>query len=180
MRFQKALLLGVVVSTAWGADSQVCAGCHADIFKRYLKTPMARTSGVVGSVNAPLAITTEFLDSQTATQFRLARKGGGTFLSFAQVDAAGERRLDYFLGAGLTGRSYASSIDGFLLQAPASYYRATGRWDLSPGYEDSDHLNLTRPVEPGCLNCHASGLRVLPDTVNGYENPPFAEDGVSC
>src|SRR5260370_31067857 len=39
---------------------------------------------------------------------------------------------------------------------------------------------MTRRVEPACLACHASGLRTVAGSVNGYDNPAFAEAGVSC
>jgi len=54
-------------------------------------------------------------------------------------------RREYFIGAGMTGRSYLYSIDNFLYQAPVSYYSAQHRWDVSPGYQDRDQLHLTRP-----------------------------------
>jgi Flp pilus assembly protein TadD len=61
-----------------------------------------------------------------------------------------------------------------------SYYSYTGRWDLSPGYERSEDVNLIRPVDSTCLNCHASRIQIRPGTVNGYIGQPFLEEGVSC
>jgi Tfp pilus assembly protein PilF len=181
--FSKCVLLGVTwfAQTAGAADSKVCAPCHADIYRRYSATPMARSSGVVSTESSPLLRQAEFTDGATGAHFRLARQGPGTFVHFSQGNAEGERQLDYFIGAGVVGRSYASMIDGFLFQAPVAYYSSTGQWDLSPGFEGSDRMNLTRPVEPACLNCHASGLRAVAGTVNGYEGSPFANnEGVSC
>ncbi len=182
VRASPLVLLGftLLTSTVRADDSKVCAQCHAEIYRRYMATPMARTSGAVDHASFPLSGQAEFTDSATGVHFRLARKGDSAFLHFSQGDADGERRLDYFIGAGVVGRSYASMIDGFLFQAPVSYYAATEQWDLSPGFEGSDHLPLARPVEPACLNCHASGLRNVARTVSGYESPAFAEAGVSC
>jgi hypothetical protein len=141
---------------------------------------MARTSGVVDAASAPLSQPAQFTDGVTGSNFRIAHRAAGTFVHFSQGEAEGERRLDYFIGAGAVGRSYASEVDGYLFQAPVSYYSATRQWGLSPGFEGSDRLNLTRPVEPACLTCHASGLRTTAGTLNGYRNPAFAEPGVSC
>lgn len=87
------------------------------------------------------------------------------------------RRLDYFIGAGSIGRSYVTAVDGFLFQSPMSYYSATGRWDLSPGFENTE---FSREIEPSCLGCHATGVRWREGTVNGYDQPAFSEAGVSC
>ncbi len=177
---QIALLVAMFSAAAGAADLKVCAPCHADIVRRYLSTPMARTCGAVNNASSPLPKQSEFTDAASATRFRLARDGDRTFVHFSQGDAEGERRLDYFIGAGLVGRSYASMMDGYLYQAPVAYYASSGQWDLSPGFEGSDRLNLTRPIEPACLTCHASGLRVVVGTVNGYEDSVFATAGVGC
>ncbi len=161
-------------------DSKICGQCHAEIYRRYIATPMAQTSGSVDSSSAPVAGPIEFTHAITDTRFRVERKDGVTLVHFSQGDAEGERRLDYFIGAGVTGRSYAWDIDGFLFQAPVAYYSSKGQWDLSPGFESSSRLDMTRPIEPACLTCHASGLRTVAGTVNGYEKPVFAEGGVSC
>jgi hypothetical protein len=174
------LATALLVSEVRATDSRVCGECHSIIYKSYSATPMARTSGIVDDATAPLANRAEFGDTASAIRFQVTRKENQTFIHFAQGTAEGERRLDYFIGAGVVGRSYASSINGFMLQAPVSYYASTKDWDLSPGFEDSDRLTMTRPVEPACLNCHASDLRAIADTVNGYERPAFLQAGVSC
>src|ERR1039457_1548836 len=71
-------------------------------------------------------------------------------------------------------------MDGFLYQAPCSWYAASGKWDLSPGYQQYDSLFLTRGVETVCLKCHASRVQATLGTTNGYGVPPFQEGGVSC
>ena len=100
-------------------------------------------------------------------------------LSFNLEGEEVKRGLNYFLGAGLDWTQLHLLVDGFLFQAPVSYYAST-KSDLSPGYLETDVPNLVRPVEPNCLNCHARGVRARSGTVNGYEQPPFTEAGVSC
>jgi hypothetical protein len=78
------------------------------------------------------------------------------------------------------GRSYLFSVEGFLYQAPVSYYSAESRWDLSPGYERYNRLYLSRPVEAACLRCHASRLQPVLGTQNGFGPTPFLEGGVAC
>ncbi len=78
------------------------------------------------------------------------------------------------------GRSYLTSIEGFLFQAPVSYYSVPARCGLSPGFERTEDVNLVREVEPGCLNCHASGVQAIAATTNGYAPLPFLNAGVTC
>ena len=73
-----------------------------------------------------------------------------------------------------------SSLDGFLFQAPVSYYSRRAKWDISPGYQQHRSLYLTRAVSTKCLQCHASRLQPVAGTENRFETPPFLEGGVSC
>lgn len=174
-----ALVLMAAADARAAVGSAICAPCHATIHEHYSATPMALSSGPVGT-----GMLRESFRAATftagAAQYQVSADGLGFAFSFRQGDIAGRRSLDYFIGSGAVGRSYASLLDGFLFQAPVAYYSAAGRWDVSPGYERSPDLHLTRAVEPGCLRCHASGVRHQEGTHNGYAAPPFAEGGVSC
>lgn len=161
-------------------DSKVCGQCHAEIYRNYSRTQMARSSGLVGSPDSGVPAAGEFIDPATRTQFRIETSGKQILVHFEQEDVRGERALEYYVGAGSIGRSYSSLIDGFMFQSPVAYYSTAKLWNLSPGFEQSNRLNVTRPVEPACLNCHASRLRTVEGTVNGFQSPAFEEGGVSC
>ena len=168
----RSLVVSLMVTLPLTATpSSVCGSCHGEIYRKYMQTPMARSSGT--PPDGPRF-------ESVAAGFRIAQDTGGLSFRFTLEGEEIRRKLDYFIGAGLTGRSYLTSIDGFLYQAPISYYASTNAWDLSPGYENANRMNLTREVEPSCLNCHASGVRWRFATVNGFEQPAFEEGGVSC
>jgi hypothetical protein len=90
------------------------------------------------------------------------------------------RELAYFVGSGAVARSYLISVDGFLYEAPATYYSRPRIWGLSPGYDRYPYPFLTRAIAPGCLECHATGVQTIHGTQNGYQSPPFLEGGVGC
>jgi predicted CXXCH cytochrome family protein len=172
------LALGFILMTrasGWEVGSQACAPCHPAIVKSYGATAMAQSSGLL---NAPKPW--ESLERAEVGRVRVSADAGRIYFAIADGETHVRRPLDYFIGSGLVGRSYASAIDGFLFQAPVSYYTSQRRWDISPGFEKSDELSLTRAVEPACLRCHSSRLQPLEGTVNGYATPAFLEGGVSC
>jgi hypothetical protein len=156
--------------------SEACAPCHREIFAAYQATGMARSSGQVTGIEAEGA----FAHKPSGVQYRVYRKDAAAWFSFDLPDVHGSRPLEYFIGSGTVGRSYLYAVDGFLYQAPVSWYAAPAKWDLSPGYQPYDHLFLTRPIEPVCLECHASRVQPIAGTVNGYRSPPFREGGISC
>lgn len=169
-------LLWLLSLPAASLESKACAGCHAEIYKRFAATPMARTSG---AVSASVVGGAGKVISGSAL-YRIEQDADSLAFNFRQGEISGRRPLDWYIGSGIIGRSFATSIEGFLFQSPVSYYAMPGRWALSPGYEQDGDLNLTREIEPSCLKCHATGVQTLPGTTNGFQSPPFAEAGVGC
>ncbi len=163
--------------------SKACAACHAEIYRKYSATGMATSSGRAGTGRFEESFGhAAFSDDASGAAYRVAKGAGGYELAFSKPASAveGKRTLEWFVGSGGIGRSYLFSVDGFLFQAPVSYYSSAARWDVSPGYQGRQSIDLTRGVETGCLQCHASRIRAVGGTQNRFANPPFEEGGVSC
>jgi hypothetical protein len=146
---------------------------------------MANGSGRVGTGEPRESFDrAEFRDSAGAFAYRVGREAGSYFFEFRQQGATqpmeGRRQLDYFVGSGAAARSYLLSRDGFLYEAPVAYYSGSASWKSPPGYASLNYPYLTRPIRPGCLVCHASGIQRIPGTDNAYASPPFRDGGVSC
>jgi tetratricopeptide (TPR) repeat protein len=145
---------------------------------------MAVTSGLAGT-GAPLETFTQasFTHAPSGFQYRVSRVGGRYWMEFEKPGNAalrGKKALAYFVGSGGAARSYLLNADGFLYEAPVAYYSAAAKWNLAPAYDAYAYPYLTRPIQPGCLNCHASFLSVIAGTQNQYAPEPFREGGVSC
>ncbi len=153
-------LAAVLAATYLG--NAACKPCHTALYEKYSASPMARTSGAVS--------TTPGGKYKQVTIDNLGRTHWDN----------SERKLDYFIGSGAHGRSYLTIRDGFLFQAPFTWYSQKGQWDASPGFENDRFLRWSRPIEPNCLWCHASQSKPIYATVNRYASPPFAQDGVAC
>lgn len=157
--------------------SKACASCHAEIYRKYLSTPMARTSGPAASAAVP-----EQSFVANGYRYAIAHQPGKLYLEFRKTgtDAVVRRELAWFAGSGGRARSYFIDVDGFLYEAPATYYGGAREWALSPGYGQYRYPFLARAIAPGCLECHATGIRPVSGTQNGYRSPPFLEGGVGC
>lgn len=159
--------------------SAVCATCHSEISRSYAQTAMALTSGPADAVHARGA----FHHDPSNVDYRVYEENGRVFFSYerpGEPTTHGRQGLDYYVGSGRRGRSYLFSIDGFVFQAPVSYYSQADRWDVSPDYGSSREIPLNRAIEPSCLYCHASRMRPVAGTENRYASPAFAENGVGC
>jgi len=162
------LLLGQILLLGNAA----CAACHAQIVKAYSATPMAQSSGRIPATIPGGA----FRHVLSGVTYRIDTTGVVTLEKSNRWEL---RRLDYFIGSGAAGRSFLYSYDGFLFQAPITWYSQANRWDVSPGYEDDRVSRWGRPIEPSCLYCHASWPAHIAGTQNRYHSPPFAP-GITC
>jgi hypothetical protein len=162
--------------------SKVCAGCHAGIYKTYIRTAMGRSMSrpQPETWNEPATVQSDSLHRD----FRVFSKDGQLFQSEAEhrdgaVVFENVQRLEYAIGSGENGVSFAVLREGHLFQAPLSYYSKPGRWDLSPGFENADE-GFSRPIHEACIVCHAGRPRPAADGEAHYLDPPFAEMAIGC
>ncbi len=143
---------------------------------------MAQSSGKVGIQDQKETFDhAEFRDTRGAFSYRVRPDYQFEFTQQgASEPIAGTRPLAYFIGSGAAARTFLMGTRGFLFESPVTYYRQSASWKASPGFADLDYPFLTRPVVPGCLQCHASNIQAKSGTLNGYATPPFQENGVSC
>jgi predicted CXXCH cytochrome family protein len=88
--------------------------------------------------------------------------------------------MEFAIGSGHQGKSYAWRHGDSLFQSPIAWYREQRRWDMAPGYEQDPSPDFYRPITAECLFCHAGGARPVAGTQNRYLDPPFAPAAISC
>jgi hypothetical protein len=159
--------------------NDACRACHQEIYDSYSRTAMARTSG---PAFPPLE--GSFRHQPSGVSYRVYREGQSAFLGYERSGTPplrGRQELNYYVGSNTRGRTFLFDIDGFLYQAPINYYAAKNVWDMSPGYASLRTMELNHPVDSTCLFCHASRVQpVRTGTVNGFDAPPFLQNGVGC
>jgi Tetratricopeptide repeat/Cytochrome c554 and c-prime len=174
----RLLLLAAIPAVVFGAGAgyvgnQACARCHADIASRYNRTPMAMSSGRDPRPVAPGS----FRHAASQVSYEIHSDGE---VRISRGGVSDLRRLSYYIGSGANGRSFGYLLNGFLFEAPVTWYAQTGTWDVSPGYESDRGSTWSRPIEPSCLFCHASRTRWREGTVNAYADPAFDQGGIAC
>jgi Cytochrome c554 and c-prime len=160
--------------------SEVCAGCHASIYRSYQRTPMARASGpAIENV-----IPADFFHSSSGVHYRIYSEANRVWLSFerpGEPAVSGKQELLYYVGSGRRGLSYLFARDGFLFESPVNWYSQERRWDMAPAYQKASEIPLNLPAFTSCLRCHVSGMRApVKGTENFYPMPAFLHSGVSC
>ena len=170
-----------------------CFSCHTQQSQSYQHTPHHQTSrlptpnSVLGSFQNgtnSLSIVDSTQSAEPGLQFRMESRKDGFFETArsgwnADVYQRTER-IDLVTGSGVRGQTYLYWQRDRLFELPVSYWSDGRRWINSPGYIDGT-ADFSRPVNPACLECHATYIRALSDNprTNRYDRESLVP-GISC
>jgi hypothetical protein len=116
--------------------------------------------------------------------FKMEAKDGGYYQTAVTGSGADlqtrTERMDVMTGSGVRGATYLYWDGDQLFELPVSYWTDGHQWINSPGY-DNGTAKFSRPVYPGCLECHATYIKPLSQdpTTNRYEKSSLVT-GISC
>ncbi len=176
------------------AGDAACAKCHREeslSFEHtahHLTSQPANTQTVLGNLHSPGNVLTvsdpKKNPSQPALFFKTEIKGDKITQSAVTGwdDQLLTRReqLDVVTGSGVRGQTYLYWQGDRLFELPVSYWTDGHRWVNSPGYIDGT-ADFSRPINPGCLECHASYIRPLStDTLTNSYDKQTLVTGISC
>lgn len=87
------------------------------------------------------------------------------------------QRIDYIVGSGQHTNSHIFSVNGYLYQAPVTFYTQKHKWDLAPGFEKGASSRFNRLIEIECMSCHNG----YPDFVANSQNKFVSlKTGIDC
>jgi len=119
-----------------------------------------------------------FYHDVSGTRFTIDSSRRGMTQRMGRDALNSKNTVAYSVGSGTHAVAYLVQVANHLFQSPLSYY-ATSGWGMSPGYEKLNYPDFDRAVLPQCIFCHAGNVRPIAETLNAYENPPFAT-AISC
>ena len=162
--------------------SKACAGCHDAIYRKYVRTAMGRS--ITRAEATPLIAAAGVRSEALQRDFKVFRENGQLYQSESeqrqgQTIFETTHQLEYAVGSGENGISFAVRRGSYLFQAPLSYFAKAGAWAMSPGFEESGE-GFNRPVYEACIVCHAGRPRAVPGRDGLYRDPPFAEMAIGC
>jgi hypothetical protein len=166
--------------------SSACAQCHREIYDLYSRTDMGRSMSpadpaLMGKISASATV----FDQRLNRHFEEFVKDGNLYQSEFENEANGQNTLrdthkvDWIIGAGANGFGAIVRRENFLIEAPLSFYSKTNSWALSPGYEFADY-GFSRPLLPGCIECHSGRSEAVFEGNGRFRDPPFAELAIGC
>jgi hypothetical protein len=166
--------------------SQACSKCHSDIYRRFSRTSMGHSMSLVTpSFLESTTSSASFLHERLNRRFEVYYEDGNLFQSESGIGSDGKESfrsahpIEWIIGAGVNGYGAILQKDGYLFQAPLSFYSQPMKWAPSPGYEHTD-LGFNRPITPGCIFCHSGRPNPVSGTNGRFERAPFSELAIGC
>jgi hypothetical protein len=154
-------------------EEAACRQCHQEEVDGFVHSQMGRSMRLPaqepeGAVDLP------------GTTIRTYSDRLGTWQTLEKNSSVEKFHVDYVIGSGTHANGYIVSLANHLFQSPVAWYRGRAAYGLAPGYEDESDPDFTRPIEPGCLSCHAGSFTTVPGTWNEYAAKPFSHLAIEC
>jgi hypothetical protein len=166
--------------------SRVCLQCHRSIYESFSRTDMGRSmSEITPALLERIPTSASIFDPRLDRHFEISMRDNNLYQSEYEAQSDGKevfretRKLDWIIGSGANGSGAIVRQDGYLFEAPLSFYTKPHRWALSPGYEFGDY-GFNRPVLPACISCHSGEPRPVLDGNGRFQEPPFVELAIGC
>jgi hypothetical protein len=163
----------------------VCKGCHAEVYNTFIQTGMGQSFGSATRQKSAADFSpTHALvyDSALDYYYKPYFTGDSMFIMEFRLEGKDTvhkriQRVDYVIGSGQHTNSHIFNTNGYLFQAPITFYTQKRRWDLAPGFEKGASTRFTRLIQLECMSCHNG----YPDFVTNSENKyNLIKTGIDC
>lgn len=165
-----------------------CQPCHQKLYDLFTKSGMGHSFYLPNSQpwieqfptkpvydpHADLYYLPFLADSQMIIQeFRLDKQTHDTLFSTSW-------KIQWIVGSGRQTRSYIVEKNGYLYEAPITWYSAKKLWDLSPGYHDGQNSGFRRPLNEECIFCHNGWSEFSQGSINHFSKLAHSIDCERC
>ncbi len=163
-----------------------CRACHEDKYNTFIQTGMGQSFGLAtkeksaGIFENNKAVYDPKRDlyyfpywennSMKLMEYRL--QGGDTVHKRIET-------IQYIIGSGHHTNSHFWSQNGYVFQAPITFYTQQKKWDLPPGFETFNN-GFDRKIDIECMSCHNAIPSVVEGSVNKFSNVPMGIDCERC
>ncbi|MCB0516501.1 MAG: tetratricopeptide repeat protein [Chitinophagales bacterium] len=164
--------------------SEQCAACHPKHYETFMQTGMGQSFYFATPQKSKARFGEHALvydtlnnmyykpyfkgDSMYIKEFRLAGKD-----TVHQFDLP----IQYIIGSGQHTNSHIYSVNGYLYQAPVTFYTQEGIWDVAPGFTAAASARFDRIIGSECMNCHNSHPMLRAGSENKFHQVPL---GIGC
>jgi hypothetical protein len=166
--------------------SAACSRCHLEIANHFAHASMGHSlTPITPEFLKTLPLPATYYDKKSDHHFEVRAEDGKLVQTEFQTGPDGKdifrntHPMEWIVGTGENGLGALLRRDGYLFQAPLSYYSKAGTWDLSPGYQNGDY-GFNRIILPGCIYCHSGRPQPIAGQTGRYTGTVFSQTSVGC
>ena len=167
--------------------AQACASCHADKYATFIQTGMGSSFGLatLRKSSAEFKNVKPVYDAYRNLYYLPFVKDSVIYIKEYRLDNqdtvyARTEKISYIVGSGHHTNSHFIEENGFIYQAPLTFYTQKGQWDLPPGFENGNNTGFERKIGLECMSCHNALPQLVSGTENQYRQLPHGIDCERC
>ena len=164
---------------------QACRTCHETVYQTFSQTGMGQSFGLATREKSAADFSPAHAlvydsaldyyykpywtnDSFYIMEFRLEH--GDTVHKRIQ-------QMNYVIGSGQHTNSHIFNTNGYLYQAPITFYTQKHKWDMAPGFEKGASSRFQRLIQIECMSCHNGYPEFVPNSENKFTT---IKTGIDC
>ncbi|GJM32031.1 MAG: hypothetical protein DHS20C18_10320 [Saprospiraceae bacterium] len=162
---------------------ETCRSCHDNVHSTFIHTGMGKSFGLATREKSAAEYGTHALvydeksnfyykpyfqnDSLYILEYRL--ENGDT--TYQRIE-----KVHYIVGSGQHTNSHIVDINGYIYQAPITYYTQDQHWDMAPGFQ-VENERFARLLTTECITCHNHFPEPVAGSLNKFSKMPT---GIEC
>ncbi len=160
-----------------------CRSCHDDVHQSFIHTGMGLSFDRATPKKSSAAFGKHALVYEENSDFYYLPFFKDSIFHIREFRLEGKdtihnrvEKISYIVGSGQHTNSHILDINGYIFQAPITYYTQDGHWDMAPGFR-ADNLRFSRLLTTECITCHNHYPEHVPGSLNKYAEMPT---GIEC
>lgn len=161
-----------------------CASCHQDKHSTFVHTGMGLSfdSASPSKSSALFGKEHQVYDADLQMYYKPYWRGEELFIKEFRLDNGDtthqlDVQINYIIGSGQHTNSHLFTKNGYIYQAPITFYVQESKWDLAPGFENGNNTRFERILNSECISCH----NAMPK-LSGTSDFKFTQvgEGIDC
>lgn len=160
----------------------ICASCHNEQHSTFKHTGMGQSFDSATKDKSAANFSNAYVyDSTLNLHYSAFWKRNEMYIAEYRISNSDtvhyrEEKVNYIIGSGQHTNSHFWSDNGFIYQAPMTWYVQESKWGLPPGYE-TNNIRFSRKIGQECMTCHNSLPKMVSTSTHKYIDIP---KGISC
>ncbi len=164
---------------------QTCRTCHESVYQTFIQTGMGQSFDHATKQKSAADFSPEHAlvyDKDLDFYYKPYWQNDSLYIMEFRTEGKDTvhkriQKIDYIVGSGQHTNSHIFSVNGYLYQAPITFYTQKHKWDLAPGFEKGASSRFNRLIEIECMSCHNG----YPEFVANSQNKFISlKTGIDC